>query len=142
MARCAPARPVLGGMASPHAARWEEPRRATWGPEDAPAPRAPPALAALQLPDLGDVARRLAVAQFVCVAACYVSKPPHVGASAEDTRADVRILAVGYAAGGAATPELLKVSTGAGFSLMRTWKRRAPRAAVAVASRASRGLDA
>jgi hypothetical protein len=88
----------------------------------------PPAAAAFpDLPSLPEVARRLSAVQFVCVAACYVAKPPADGTAGQHAQAqpaDVRVLAVGYCAGAPAAPELLKLSATPGFSLMRSWMRR------------------
>ena len=39
-----------------------------------------------------------------------------------EASADVRVLAVGYSAGSASTPELLKISSTPAFSLLRSWK--------------------
>jgi hypothetical protein len=71
-------------------------------------------------PDLRDVAARLAQARFVCVAACHVVKPPPEGGSSAPE--DMRVLAVGYSAGEASAPELVKVSATAPFSLLGAWK--------------------
>ncbi len=88
------------------------------------------------LPDLGDVARRLAAAHFVCVAACHVAKPPAEGAGGAACPAeDLRVLAVGYNAGSAASPELLKISATPPFSA-RAWKTCALRACVRACLRA------
>jgi len=73
------------------------------------------------LPDLTEVARRLAASHFVCVAACHVMKPPPDDGHAH-AGVDVRVLAVGYAAGQASLPELLKISSTPAFSVLRSWK--------------------
>jgi hypothetical protein len=76
--------------------------------------------AAVAPPDLRDVAARLAQARFVCVAACHVAKPPPEGGSSAPE--DMRVLAVGYSAGEAGSPELVKVSATPPFSLLGAWK--------------------
>ena len=70
------------------------------------------------LPALPEVSRRLAAAQFVCVAACYVAKPHVGGPAAVGGGEDARILAVGYEAGLPSAPQLLKLSATPAFSLM------------------------
>ena len=74
------------------------------------------------LPNLTEVARRLAASHFVCVAACHVMKPPSDDGHGGQFAGDVRVLAVGYAAGSARSPELLKISSTPAFSLLRSWK--------------------
>jgi len=87
------------------------------------APRATPSPQQSQpLPDLAEVARRLAASHFVCVAACHVMKPPSDDGHGGQSAGDVRVLAVGYAAGSARSPELLKISSTPAFSLLRSWK--------------------
>ena len=116
-------------MAARYAAARHSGERDAWGygpapgRADAPQQRASPHQPQ-PLPDLAEVARRLAASHFVCVAACHVMKPPSDDGHGGHLAGDVRVLAVGYAAGSASSPELLKISSTPAFSLLRSWKRR------------------
>lgn len=114
-----------GGVCAAMSLRHASARHSGEGYGPAPGRSAPlrsaSSAAAPPLPDLTEVARRLAASHFVCVAACHVMKPPPDDGHAH-AGVDVRVLAVGYAAGQASLPELLKISSTPAFSVLRSWK--------------------